>query len=402
MKKRICVFSLAYEPYMGGAEIAVREITGRLEAGYSFDVITVRFDRSLPKHEVVGAVTVHRVGIGGKNPSPHDLLTWPLYLNKVFFTPLAFFKAMRLHLRHRFDLVWSVMSYMGFPALFFKLFFDVPLVLTLQEGDTSEHITRRFRIRVVGFLYRAIFKHAKVVQAISTYLADFARTEGYQGTPIVIPNGVNTEQFSRNVSDENIHTIRTRHNISHDAYILITTSRLVPKNGIDTVISALTHLAPDAHFLILGEGPDKKKLTAHAEAEGVAGRVIFAGEVSHDILPDYLQASDVFVRMSRSEGMGNSFIEAMAAGIPVVATPVGGIVDFLFDPRTPMGQVLPTGIFAEVDNPESVADAVARIRAKDVLRARMVEGARKLVREKYDWSRIAHDMDTKVFARALS
>jgi glycosyltransferase involved in cell wall biosynthesis len=107
---------------------------------------------------------------------------------------------------------------------------------------------------------------------------------------------------------------------------------------------------------------------------------------------------DVFVRPSIIEGFGNAFVEAFAAGIPVVATPVGGIPDFLFDPwKDP--EYPSTGIFCKVRDPQSIADAVQKYLDDPQLTATIVKNAKALAIEKYDWNIIAADMKTQVFDR---
>ena len=118
-------------------------------------------------------------------------------------------------------------------------------------------------------------------------------------------------------------------------------------------------------------------------------RVSFLGFVPHDVLPMYLSASDIFIRPSRSEGMGNSFIEAMAAGKPVIATRVGGIVDFLRDGET--------GLFCEVGNPKSIAQKVEKLMKDRESRDYIIRTASALVTEKYDWSLIAKRTREEVF-----
>ena len=117
---------------------------------------------------------------------------------------------------------------------------------------------------------------------------------------------------------------------------------------------------------------------------------MFAGYVSHEELPAYLGISDIFVRPSIIEGMGNAFIEAFAAGTPVIGTSVGGIPDFLTEGET--------GLFCKVQDPQSIADAVQWYLDDSELRSRVIENARKLAAEKYDWSLIARDMKEKIFA----
>jgi len=170
---------------------------------------------------------------------------------------------------------------------------------------------------------------------------------------------------------------------------------LVRKNAVDIGIRALQSV-PQAHFAVLGEGPEEENLRFLAEELGLQERVHFLGNVPYEALPAYLHGSDIFLRPSRSEGMGNSFIEAMAAGLPVIATQVGGIADFLFDPvRNP--ERAPTGFAVDADDVSQVAQAIERIRSTPDLVARVKEHAARMVTERYDWNIIAADMRKRVF-----
>ncbi|MEK7176313.1 MAG: glycosyltransferase family 4 protein, partial [Patescibacteria group bacterium] len=110
-------------------------------------------------------------------------------------------------------------------------------------------------------------------------------------------------------------------------------------------------------------------------------KVVFVGFVPPEKLPEYLWASDIFVRPSLSEGLGNSFIEAMAAGLPIIGTPVGGIPDFLKDGET--------GLFCEPNNPQNIAEKVKLLLVDNSLRQKIIANGQKLVAEKYDWDLIA-------------
>jgi len=92
------------------------------------------------------------------------------------------------------------------------------------------------------------------------------------------------------------------------------------------------NLKPDTHnlkLLIVGDGPQREELFNLADELGVKDKVEFAGTIPNQDIYKYLAASFVFVRPSLSEGLGTAFLEAMAAGLPIVGTPVGGIPDFL-------------------------------------------------------------------------
>lgn len=396
--KRILIFSLAYYPdVVGGAEVAIKEITSRIApADIVFDMVTLRFDSALPKFEKMGNVNVYRIGFTTLRPEIADLVRFPLTLNKYLFPFIAFWKARALHRKNPYDATWAMMAnYAGFAALFFKIRYPkVKMLLTLQEGDPIEYI--KHRVRFVSPLFLRIFTHTDFVQTISHYLAGFARNMGYMGPLEVVPNAVNVAHFAQEYPEQELAILKRHLGKKEGDFFLITTSRMVAKNAVDEVIRALPLLPQNVKFLILGIGPDEEMLRTLVREKGVEGRVQFVGQVLHQDMPKYLKVSDVFIRPSRSEGLGNSFLEAMAAGIPVIATPVGGIPDFLFDPEQNPDHE-PTGLFANINDPASIAHQVERLIADPALRARLFMNGRTLVAEKYDWSLIARAMKEKVF-----
>lgn len=373
--KKVLIFSLAYYPRVGGAEVAIKEITDRI-TDIEFHMVTMRFDVQSLCTEKVGNIFVHRIGSGSS------------YVSKILYVPRAALFARSLHNTEQFNAWWAMMSYMAFPVSLLRLFGEkVPYVLTLQDGDPFEHVFKRWYIRLVSPLLYNGFRRATVIQTISTFLVGWARRSGFTGPVEVVPNAVDTKRF---VGDP----------VVHQDTVLITTSRLVHKNGIDLVIRALTNLSKDIRFKILGTGPDESALKALAESLGVSDRVEFMGHVDHAQLPAALHGADIFIRPSRSEGMGNSFIEAFAAGIPVIATQEGGIADFLFDKkRNPDKES--TGWAVDTENPEQIAKAVQDILANPEETRKIVENAKRLAIEKYDWNLIAKDMREKVFAKVL-
>ena len=118
-------------------------------------------------------------------------------------------------------------------------------------------------------------------------------------------------------------------------------------------------------------------------------------------MPKYLKISDIFIRPSLSEGMGNSFVEAMAAELPVIATQEGGIADFLFDPvKNP--DMPTTGRAVDPRDPKGIARVAEEIVARPKETREMVENAKKLAFEKYDWDLIAKDMKGRAFSRLFA
>lgn len=400
MKKRVLIFSLTYYPrFVGGAEVAIKEITDRIHPKeIEFHMVTLRFDSTLPKVERVGNVLVHRIGFTRKSPEISDLGRFPLHLNKFIFQFYAVLKAFSLHRRYRYDGIWAMMAHaVGVPAGLFKTFHpDVFYVLTLQEGDPPEYIERK--ARPVWPLFVRGFRLADFLVGESTFLEEWGKRLGFRGTSTVIPNGVDIKRFTRGISQEELGVLKGNFNGKEGEVYLITTSRLVKKNAVDDVIKSLVHLPDNIHFLILGIGPDEKKLKDLANSEGVAKRTHFLGFIESSEIPRYLHISHIFIRPSLSEGMGNSFIEAMAAGLPVIATQVGGIVDFLFDPeRNPNHK--PTGLSVGTRNPKEIARQTKRLIGDETLRDTLIQNAFAFVKDTYDWNYIAKRMKGEVFSK---
>jgi glycosyltransferase involved in cell wall biosynthesis len=149
-------------------------------------------------------------------------------------------------------------------------------------------------------------------------------------------------------------------------------------------------------LLVIGDGHEREELEQIATEGQVGERVHFLGHIAHAELPKYLQVANIFVRPSRVEGFGNSFVEAMAAGIPVIATPVGGIVDFLYDPEQTPGKD-PTGLFCHVGDPQGLAFAVRKLLEGPELVAILTRNASKLVAERYTWDLVAQRMEHEIF-----
>lgn len=396
----IFVFTTAYFPLIGGAEVAIHEIAKRLKQ-YDWALFCARLDRSLPKRETIDNMRVFRLGWGlGR-------------LDKIFLPFTSFFAARRLLIKPQFSnhesrimnqgsanrnsrfvirnsnvILWAVMaSYGAFGALFLKLLSPrLPFILTLQEGDSERHV-RRGLVKAGPFRW-ILFARIDFLTAISSYLGSLARRLGYYGLIKIIPNGVDRAKFN----DENLplkdKAIKKSLGIPAGERVIVTVSRLVEKNGLRYLIAALGSIKR-CRLFIIGEGPLENALKQQVKTLGIAG-VHFFGALPNEEVPHYLGIADVFVRPSLSEGLGISFLEAMAMGVPIVGTPVGGIPDFLTDGET--------GLFCEPRNPESIAAAVEKILSDDALRTRLIENAYRLVRERYDWDKIAGGME-KVFSK---
>ncbi|MEW6609999.1 MAG: glycosyltransferase family 4 protein [Patescibacteria group bacterium] len=377
-RPHILVFSLAYRPYVGGAEIALEEIMRRLPQ-YFFTVITARALKNfeyvkLPDVEEKDNVRIVRVGSRSR------------YVGQYAYPLSALQRAYREARFTKPSCVWGMMeSYGGITAMFFHQHYpDVPYILTMQSGDSPSFWGLRTWFWKPW--YKKVFTHANAIQAISNYLAVRAKQYGAKGEIRVIPNGVDNVFFEQ-VNDEERMKLRQDLGLGEHQVGIITASRLVHKNGIDTLIEGFNLWQKggwDGMLLILGRGPGEAMLKGMAQTYGISAMVKFMGEIPYTELPGYYHAADVFVRPSRSEGLGNAFLEAMACGIPVIGTSVGGIPDFLVHEHT--------GLFVQPGDPEALAKSFARLCSDTDLSQHLVQDAHRLVREKYSWDSVALSM----------
>lgn len=373
--KRILVFSTDDHLYpAGGAEQAFGNITERL-SHIEFDLICARLRRQTPRFEKIKNVSIYRVGFGIPK------------LDGIWLALFGHLYAHKLMKRKRYDLIWSIMAtYGAFAAVRVKQKTNLPFLLTLQEGDSLEYIYSK--VRFVKKQFNAIFERADAIQAISRFLLNWGREMGYHGAlGTVIPNGVNISAFTKEYPAEAVAGARASFGFAPGSIVLITSSRLEIKNGIIDVIEALPTLPQRVCFVICGSGSLEASLKKRIEELGLTSRVKFMGFVQPKALPLLFKASDIFIRPSHSEGLGNAFLEAMASGLITVGTNAGGIADFLRHNEN--------GFMVEISNPKSVTDILAQIIVMDEsAKANMRLKAFLTVQHTYDWEVIAKDMES--------
>lgn len=384
--KKILIFSLAYYPsYVSGAEVAIKEITDRV-TDFEFHLVTHLFDPSAPRYEKIGTVHVYRVGFGNA------------YVSKVLYVPLAALKARSLHAKLGFTALWAMMTYMLLPLVLAKfLGVRIPYILTLQDGDPYEKVFERWFIKPFVPILDYGFRNATIIQAISKYLAEWPAKRGYTRTVVLIPNGSSLES-AQTYTEEELSAVRASLSVKPGEVLLLTVARLVHQKAQDQVIRALTLLPKHIRYVLAGDGEDRKMLEELAQSLGVGERVTFVGHVERTMTAKLRKIAHVFVYPSRSEGQGISLLSTMASGLPVVATQVGGIADFLFDAKRNPGMPQ-TGWAVDVDSPSQIAEAITEVLSHPDTVAHVTENARRLMQDTYSWDSIARHMRAKVFDR---
>jgi D-inositol-3-phosphate glycosyltransferase len=253
-----------------------------------------------------------------------------------------------------------------------------------QKGaDTSP----ASRIRLEGQI-------AREADAVIATCTDEVRELAEYGAPpsrvFVVPCGVDTARFRPDGPSD----------ARNGRFRIVTFGRLVPRKGIDTIIEALGRL-PGAELLVAG-GPDSgslhrdpevRRLARLAREEHVSGRVRFLGRVAHDDLPPLIRSADAVVSVPWYEPFGIAPVEAMACGVPVIVSAVGGHLDTVVDGVT--------GLHVPARRPDVLAVLLRRLLTEPELRRSLGTAAAARVPERYAWDRIAAETEA-VYERLVT
>ena len=299
------------------------------------------------------------------------------------FSPTAIVRAVlplaqRLHAKTPFDLIDAEFLYPDGPAaMHIARALGLPFTIKARGADVhhwGEHPA--YCKQIVGASYAA-----SGLLAVSEALkADMVSLGMPQDNIRVHYTGCDQGRF-RPLSDTG-----PRETLGVKGPLLVSVGALIARKRQDLAIRALAEL-PDATLLVIGDGPEKSSYRALAAALGVGKRVRFVGAIPHDELPRYLAAADALVLVSASEGLANSWVEALACGTPVVIGDVGGARELVRDDVA--------GRIIEPD-PTAIAEAVRAILAAPPSR----EAVRATV-ARFTWQRNAEELES-FFAEILN
>lgn len=255
-----------------------------------------------------------------------------------------------------------------------------PLVLTQHntfiEYDNIWDTAEKLNDLAVG---KQVLKEADKIIAVSNATRNYVLSLGTDPAKIeVLHNGVDLNRFKPlpEVKDE----MRKKLGISEDMFVVLTVRRLVYKNGIDTLLESAESAVkknPKLVFVVVGKGPDLEEVKEKIVQLGMQRNFRLTGFVSDDDLPFYYNSADLFALPSKSgEGLPLVALEAMACGLPVVATNVGGISEVMSEDY---GKLVPP------NSPDSLAEAVLDFSCKDL--ATLKTKLRTMMEQKYSWDK---------------
>jgi glycosyltransferase involved in cell wall biosynthesis len=371
---RLLILNYEYPPLGGGAGNAtyylLREFaqTGGLEV----DLITSSVGKY--KIEDIGdKIKAHFLNIG-KQGSLHyqtslDLLT---YAWKSFDYTRTLIQKKKLDLIHAF---------FGIPCGHVAMHLGLPYVVSLRGSDVPFY-NERFAVQdtlIFQSLSRAIWRRAKAVVANSKGLRELAGKTAPSLKIDVIFNGVDTDEFRPGKRKEQ----------NKDKLILISSGRLIQRKGFEYLLEALRG-RPEFELVLIGDGDSKELLGKMAVDFGVD--VKFLGAQPKQSVIDNLQRADIFVLPSLNEGMSNSILEAMACGLPVISTDVGGSQELIADGKN--------GFVVRRASAESISGALDKyLENRSLLEEHGKESRRVALR--FSWAKVGRQY-LELYLRALS
>lgn len=353
---RVAMISHGYHPRVGGAERQLGAIAPLLETrGAEVHVITRR-EGGLAATDTIDGVRVYRLPAPGSKAVASVAFT---------LAALPLLRRLRPNVIHAHELLSTATA-----AVAAKPLLGVPVVVTLHGGGAMHEVARLKRKPMGGARMAAYRRRVDVFVAVSRELdAALASVKVRPERRCLIPNGVDTDRFAP-ASPE--YKLSRRGSLGlPDGLIVVYAGRLAPGKRLEHLVSVwpgVRAVHRDAVLLVVGKGDDEARLRAIAR-DGVR----FVGEVD-DVLP-YLQAADVFALPSAAEGLSVALLEAMAAGLPCVATDVGGNPDVIDHGET--GWLVPP------ETPSALFETLLMVLGDADSRARVAERARQRVIREY-------------------
>jgi len=360
-----------YFPIWGGAESQLQQLIPYLVSrGCTVEIVTRRWHLGMDRQEDIDGVSVSRLGIPGSS-------NWATLI--FILSLLVFF------IRNR----TNVDIYHSHGAVNMGVFCRVAKILTGKKNVTKIATAGRISklsTKLYGRFLLALFKRSDAIicmtEEIQKELSDI-------NTPAAairrITNGVNGNRFVPVSSKQRI-LWRQHWGIKDSDKLILFSSRLVPRKGLDILLNGwpvIQENYPNIWLLIIGSGTDQSDSTEKQMREKVNREklinVQFLGETNK--LEQYLGVADLFVFPSKQEGFPNALLEAMAAGLPVVASRIGGVIDIIEENKT--------GILFESGNSNDLALQISSCLARPETLKKMGKQARDYVLTQYSFEAIA-------------
>lgn len=372
---KVLFFNYEYPPLGGGAANAtfcILEEYAKIP-DFQVDLVTSSVDEKYHLDKISENILVHRLPIGKNENNLHfqsqkDLL---VYAWK------AYFFSKKLAKKNNYDLTHSFFTIpCGFVSLLIKYKFKIPYVVSLRGSDVPGYSDRfSFVYKFLSPLFKFIWSKSRAVISNSEGLKELALKTNPSQKIGVIYNGIDIENFKPNYESR-----------PRDKFIITPgASRITARKGLKYLIFALNKLVskyPQLFLRIMGEGNEQANLEALVGKLNLKNNVEFIGRVPREKTAPYYQEASLFVLPSLNEGMSNAMLEALASGLPIVATDTGGTKELVKDGEN--------GMIIKMKDADDIAQKIEKMITDEKLRNEMGRKSRELA-ENMSWEKVAKE-----------
>ena len=367
---KICLVTHFFPPHIGGIEkVAVEQSKRLAKLGYQISVLTSKTCEQRERHvERIRVFSYPSLNVVERFGIPYPILSFKAY--KCFADVVEKCDIVHAH-GHAY-----MSSYMACRvAKKYRKPFIVTQHNTFIDYQSWLNIVEHVNDWTVG---RTVLRSADRVIAVSRKTMEYVLKLGADSSKTsVLHNGVDTDFFRPMNRGES----RDRLSLPKDKTVLITIRRLVYKNGLDTFIESASILRrdyPHLLFIIVGRGPNRELIEKRLRELRIEDSIRLVGFVPEKLLPLYYNAADYFVIPSSSgEGLPLVLLEAMACGLPVITTSVGGTPEIVEDMKN--------GVLVPPRNPKALAETISMFLSNKGLGQAIGTKARKTVEDELPW-----------------
>jgi glycogen(starch) synthase len=364
---KILIINSEFPPIGGGAGNASSNIARQMVTkGHSVIHLTTQF-KDFPHEEDWHGVKIIRV------PAIRKRLDRSSPMEQILYMIGGTWGALRVLKSFEPDVV---IAFFGIPsgpiAWLLKGIGGVPYVVSMRGGDVPGFRPYDFKIfhRLIGPFLRVIWRNASALVANSNGLRNLALAFDPSAEIQIIPNGVDLKTFTPVERD-------------WTSPRLLSVGRVVFQKGLDLGMWAMAQIPQlEWKWTIAGDGGYREELEAQAKHLGIADRVDFVGWQSKEQLTALYQQANLFLFPSRHEGMPNAMLEAMASGLPVIASNIAGSEELVVHNKT--------GLLFPSEDREALKEDLLRLLPDAALRRQMGDASRLRVEDQYSWEEVAN------------
>jgi glycosyltransferase involved in cell wall biosynthesis len=364
---KILMLNYEFPPIGGGAANAhlclLKQYAGN--SNLTVDVLTSTPKTGLINEYFADNITIYKVGLHKKQLHywrKTEVLEWLLKAGSHY---------RRLLRENDYDFAHA---FSGFPTgwLCYRSNRKLPYIISLRGSDVpGEHARLKLDYKILGPTFQAIWKKATALVACSEGLKNRALKFMPSAAIDVIPNGVDSERFKPSETTSEQKTIR-----------LLTVGRLSVTKRVEILIDAVDILSRQGSQVLLkivGGGQTQQKLKQIVNDKNLNNIIEITGRINAEDMPNIYRQNDIFISASKLEGMSNAMLEAMASGLPIIATRCEGVEEL----------ILENGLVIDNANAEEIAKAIKKLIDDRQLRNQMSIAARQRA-EKFTWNSIAY------------